>query len=393
MADRVSIRAMGVFVIDVNGNPCENLPVRSRKGVTLLLYLIMEKGRPVSSQRLIREMWSGRRSESPESALKTLVSRTRSMLNELSPGLGACIVSTTGGYRWESPENVTVDALEITELFEKLREDCSPEERARLTERMMELYRGDLYCTGEVSGDVITANHLHREYLNAVLKYVAQLREAESYNRLCEVCRQAMQIDDMDEQLHIELMQGMAKLNRADEALREYRSLAKTTMEEFGEEPGEEIRACYDRIAEEGGRLQYNLDVIRNELEETVVDRRGPFFCDYQSFKEIYNIELRNLGRMGSTIFLGMIMLGEPGDTINPVSRESCMAGLHEIMRLNLRKGDIITRFADNIYALLLPTINYGTCALVIERLETLFYEEYPEQNVTFHARISPMGS
>ena len=44
MTDKVRIRAMGAFVIDVNGNPCENLPVRSRKGVTLLLYLIMEKG-------------------------------------------------------------------------------------------------------------------------------------------------------------------------------------------------------------------------------------------------------------------------------------------------------------------------------------------------------------
>ena len=392
MTDKVRIRAMGAFVIDVNGNPCENLPVRSRKGVTLLLYLIMEKGRLVSSQRLIREMWSGKRSESPESALKTLVSRTRAMLNELSPGLGACIASATGGYRWEKPDNVTVDVLEIMEIFEKLREDCTREDRAALTDQMMALYRGDLYSTGEVSGDVISVNHLHREYLDAVLKYVAQLREEESYNRLCEVCRQAMQIDDMDEQLHIELMQGMAKLNRADEALREYRSLAKTTMEEYGEEPSEELRACYDRIAREGSTLQYNLDVIRNELDETASDRRGPFFCDYQSFKEIYNIEMRNLGRMGSAIFLGMIMLGEPGDEINPISRESCMAGLHEIMRINLRKGDIITRFADNTYAMLLPTANYATCSLVIERLEGLFYEEYPSRSITFHARISPMG-
>ena len=68
------------------------------------------------------------------------------------------------------------------------------------------------------------------------------------------------------------------------------------------------------------------------------------------------------------------------------------MAGLQEIMRANLRKGDIVTRFADNIYALLLPTINYATCTLVIQRIEQLFHEEYPAGNISFHARISPMG-
>ena len=85
-------------------------------------------------------------------------------------------------------------------------------------------------------------------------------------------------------------------------------------------------------------------------------------------------------------------MLGDPGGRMSPISRESGMAGLQEIMRANLRKGDIITRFADNIYAILLPTVDYKTCATVIERIEQLFYQEYPSGNITFHARFSPMG-
>ena len=392
LADVVRIRAMGTFSVDVNGVPHEDLAVRSRKGVTLLLYLILENGKPVSTQRLIREIWAGRHSDAPENALKTRVSRARAMLNELSEGLGACIVSTGGGYRWQSGGNVTVDALEVMALCERLRGECSEADRVSLTERLLDIYQGDLFSTGEIRNDSILINYLHREYLDAVFRYIAQLRQAESFNRICEVCRRAMLVDGLDEQLHIELLQSMASLNRTGEAMTEYRRLARNVQNELGEEPSEEMRAVYDRLAQAGSALSYNLDVIRNELKETVSDRRGPFFCDYATFKEIYNIELRNLERMGSSIFLAMFMLGDPGDRMSPISRESGMAGLQEIMRVNLRKGDIITRFADNIYALLLPTVSYSTCAMVIERIEQLFYQEYPAGNITFHARFSPMG-
>ena len=392
MADSVRIRAMGSISIEVNGIYHEDLMVRSRKGVSLILYLILENGKPVSTQRIIREIWGSKHSYAPENALKTRVSRARALLNELADGLGDCVVSTSGGYRWQSGDNVTVDVLEVMDLFERLRKDCSPEERRELTERLLDLYQGDLFSTGEARNDVVMVNYLHREYLDAVFKYVAQLRQEEAYNRICEVCRRAMLIDNLDEQLHIELLQGMANLNKTSEAMTEYRRITRNVQLELGEEPSEEMKACYDRLAEAGNALSYNLDVIRNELAETASDRRGPFFCDYSTFKEIYNIQLRNLERMGSSIFLGMIMLGEPGDRMSPISRESGMAGLQEIMRANLRKGDIITRFADNIYAILLPTVDYKTCATVIERIEQLFYQEYPAGNIPFHARFSPMG-
>ena len=44
------------------------------------------------------------------------------------------------------------------------------------------------------------------------------------------------------------------------------------------------------------------------------------------------------------------------------------------------------------MYAMLLPTVNYETGNMVMERLEQMFYREYPARNITFHARISPMG-
>ena len=392
MAKQIRIHMMGAFCLEADGVMYDNLIAKTRRGVSLMQYLILERGRAVSGQRLIRELWMGRRSESPENALKTMVSRIRALLNGISPGLGNCILSESGGYCWKSAENVSVDALDIIAIFERLKTAAGIDEIALLTNRLQALYVGDMYQTGDINSGVAQVNWLHREYIEAVLRYVELLKKGEEYNEICEVCRKALLIDDLDEQLHIELMQAMANLNRATEAMAEYRKVVKTQKAVLDTEPSPELESCYEELAQAGKTLKFNLDVIRNELSEQDDDRRGPFFCDYRAFKEIYNIQMRNLERLGSTMFLGVIMLGEPGGSLNPVSRESGMAGLQEILRNNLRKGDIVTRFADNIYAMFLPTVNYETGSMVIERIQELFYKEYPSGNIAFHARISPLG-
>ena len=304
------------------------------------------------------------------------------------------IASTGGGYRYENIDGVSVDVTEIMDIFDRIRGHAPGEADEPLYDELLRLYTGDLYHTGDIVNGVTTVNWLHREYLEAVLGYIELLKRRESYNRICEVCRAALRIDDQDEQLHIELMQAMVNLNRAREAMEEYRKVIRGGREPSEFEPSDELKTAYASLAESGQSVRFNLDVIRNELEQIDADRRGPFFCDYRAFKEIYNIEIRNLERLGSTMFLSVIMLGDPGrtDVMNPVSRESGMAGLQEILRNNLRKGDIVTRFSDNIFAMLLPTVNYGTGGMVIERIEKLFHEAFPGGNIPFHARISPLG-
>ena len=392
MNDPIRVQMMGAFLIEADGVLYDTLASKSRKGVSLMQYLILQRGKPVASQRLIRELWSDRRSESPENALKTMVSRFRSILNGISPGLGNCIVSSQGAYSWQSDPLVSVDVLEILGIYDRLRAGVSAADRAVLSEKLLSLYAGDLYQTGDINSGSATANWLRKEYLTAVYAYIGQLKKSEEYNRICAVCRQAMKIDDLDEQLHIELMQAMVSLNRASDAMTEYRKAVKKSQRYFDAEPSEDMKAYAEQLAEAGQTLQFNLDVIRNELAEREGERQGPFFCDYRAFKEFYNIQMRNLERLGSTMFLGVVMIGGAGGSDNTVTRESGIAALMEILRKNLRKGDIVTRYSDNIVAMLLPTVNYHTGGMVIERIEHLFRQEYPVESVEFHARISPLG-
>ena len=374
----VKIQMMGMFLIEADGAIYDNLAVRSRKGVNLIRQLILQQGRPISSQRLVRALWTGRRSDNPEGALKTLVSRTRAMLNAVSQGLGGCIASDTGGYRWETLPGVDVDVLSIIQILRQLRKDPTQDARRVLTEELLRLYRGDLE----------DAEWLHKAYLDAVYDYAALLKTQEEYNRIIEVCDTAIAIDDMDEQLHILRMDAMVNLNRPQEALAEYRRVARQSQQYYDAELSEEMQACYRELVADSQSIRFNLDVIHNELTRDESDIQGPYFCDNRAFKEIYNIQMRNLERLGSTMFLAAVMLG----SASAVSREAAMAALQEILRSNLRKGDIVTRFSDNMFAMLLPSVNYSTGGVVMERIEHLFYAEYQGGSVTFHARISPLS-
>ena len=374
----VRIQMLGTFLIETESAVYDNLPTRSRRGVNLIRFLVLQRGKPTSVARMNRELEGGRHSESPENALKTLVSRTRTMLNEISRGLGACIVSEKGAYRWENLPGVEVDVLLVMDILERLERNPEGDLRRQLTEELLKLYRGD----------IPEAYWLHREFLDAVYAYIEQLKDAEEYNHICEVCDAALEADKLDERLHVLRMEAMVNLNRSEEALNEYQKVARHTRLYYDEEPGEEMQECYKALLEESQSLKFNLDVIHNELVRDEKDASGPYFCDYRAFKEIYNLQIRNLERLGSSMFLGVVMLGSN----NSVARESGMAGLHEILRCNLRRGDIVTRFNENVYAMLLPTVNYNTGSIVMERLEQIFYAEYPSAKVTFHSRVSPIG-
>ena len=398
MPQQIDIQLLGGFsikVVDKEGQQKEPLEITSRKAISLITYLVLQGGKPAPTPRLVRELWSSKRNVNSAGSLKTTVSRLRAQLNEVSDGLGACIRSETGAYSWNSIPQVHVDVLEMMDLVRALKELPPDGEREKMFRRVLELYRGDLYQTGDMVNGEMQASWLHREYLETMYAYVTFLKEGEEYNEIVRVCRKALQIDELDEFLRIELMRAMVCLNRLSDAQAEYRRVVVLNKHLLDAEPSEDLQSCYKELSEAGQTLQFNLDSIRNELIERESERHGPFFCDYAAFKEIYNIQMRNLERLGSTMFLGVIMVVNPddgGDDISPVSRESAMAGLQEIMRRNLRKGDIVTRFAPSIYAMLLPTVNYSTGSMVMERMEQLFYEEYSSRKVALHHRISPLG-
>ena len=391
MADSIRIQMMGNFLIYINEQRVENPVSKSRKGTALVEYLALHRGKPVPNQQLLRALWPEHSVTNPENALKTLVSRMRTLLNQMSQGLGACIVSDRGAYHWENKADMRIDAMDLMDLFDAIETERNTEKLRGMYERVLELYAGDLYQTGDLEGDTGFAQQLHTQYLTAVYGYIELLRKAEEYNDIIAVCRTALEVDSFDDRLHIELMKAMVSLNRTSDALVQYKHATNLTYRYLGAPPSPEMMAFYQEMNRARQSLKYNLDAIRTELHNSSMER-GAFVCDYEMFKAIYNLEMRNLERLGTTMFLGIIMIGDDDDGADSIRQDNIMNGLIEILRDNLRKGDIITHFSPSVIALLLPTVNYKTGTMVMERIRQLFYKRYPNSDIPFHSRLGMLG-
>ena len=395
MAERIHIQMMDSFAIYINEQQKDQMINKSRKGITLMQNLILHEGQQVPNHRLLAMLWPDEKSSNPENALKTLVSRVRATLNQLSPGMGSCIVADRGAYHWENLPGMTVDVYEIEEIFQQLAV-CKDDEvqRRLLSKRLLELYKGDLLVNAEQNEWVLArATAMHGRYMAAVYAYVDMLKHQEDYREIINVCRAALDVDNFDDQLHMDLMSALIKTNRNNEALIQYKHVMHLHYRYLGIQPSEDMQEFYKQIVNAGKTLEFNLESIRSELRESG-EQRGAFICEYAVFKEIFNLQMRNLERLGSTMFLAVIMVsninGQPMDTIK---QENIMSGLLELLKQNLRKGDTITHFSPTILALLLPTVNYTTGNIVMERVKRLFFAKYPNSNVAFNYRVGPLSS
>ena len=395
MADTIRIQMMDHFLIYIDEQKTDQLASKSKKGASLIQYLILNERQPVPNYRLINTLWDEDKSTNPENALKTLVSRLRVLLNQIDPGLGNCIVADRGAYHWEMQPGMTVDMYEIDKIFDELSDNnLSESERRRLYNQLLELYTGDLLQHADKNEWAMAkATTLHNKFIAAMYAYIEMLKEHDQHTDIVSVCRRALDVDSFDDRLHMELMSALIRINRTGEALVQYKHVVQLNYRYLGVQPSEDLQEFYKQIVSAGKTLDFNLESIRNELRESG-ERRGAFVCEYAVFKEIFNLQMRNLERLGATMFLAIIMISPYNDKeIDSMRQDNIMNGLLEILSQNLRKGDTITRFAPTIFALLLPTVNYNTGGMVQERIKRVFYRKYPNSNIVFNYRVGPLSS
>ena len=395
MRDIIRIQMMGEFVIYLNERQADHMVNKSRKGLALIEYLIVAHGQPVSNQRLLSAFWGDESVTNPENALKTLISRVRAMLSQISPELGSCIVADRGAYHWECLPEMTIDLYELEDIFNRLQDVRDGERRHALFRRMMQLYRGSLLQKSELNEWVFPrAAALHNQYVAGVYGYIETLKQsgrAEDEQELISVCRSALEREPFDDRIHIELMRALLKNNNATEAKAQFEEVMHLHYHYLNVKPSRELMVFYDEIVEASKNIEFNLETICRQLYQSSREQ-GAFICDFPVFKEIFNLQIRNIERLDSTMFLAVIMVSKiNGEQMESIKQENVMRGLMDILRTNLRKGDVITHFSPTMVAMLLPTVDYSTGDSVMERLKQKFYQAYPNSNVLFSYRIAPL--
>lgn len=394
MEQRIQIKMLGHFAILVDGTDVVPQLSKSKKGLSLLQYLLLQDGAAVPNQQLYEVLWPSEESSNPESALKTLISRMRTILSKYSETLSRCIVTDRGSYRFNTALGIDVDLYEFRRLSATLlgKKTVAAEETP-LYDRMVKVYRGDLLADGNAQEGWATAYHveLHEMYLKMVYRYVAALEEQENFDEVTYVCRKALEVDAFDEQMHLSLMNAMLKRGSINEALMQHKHATEIYYKYLGMQPTEAIQEFYKKIISADRSLDESLSYICDELKSGSKNV-GAFVCEYAIFKEIYNLQVRNLERMDLSVYVMLVMLRDvDGNNIEPLKLNNLMNGLLGVMRQNLRKGDVVSQFSASQFALLLPMDAKESGAIVMERIKRAFYRQYPRSNVILSYRISDL--
>ena len=332
-----SAAVLGTFQLRLNGKPVSDGLARSTKARHFLAYLLIKR-QLVPMGELYDVFWPG--VKSPKNALKVLVHRVRTALQEGGVPLHVeCILQRQGGYEWNPALHITMDMDAFQTCY---REATSGKaglvRQTELFERGTSLYRGRFLQSDE---PWMPTARLHETYRTMVQQLITLYREQGRGAALIDLCHAALTHDPEDDGLSRELIVSLLASGQNGEALAHYHKITANGREVSGE-----LRALYHHILETEGAAQLDIDSIRDMLEEKAPSA-GAYVCDYEIFRDLYRIISRSLDRYGVRVYLGLITLWSAhGDALSPRALTRQMDLLLEAACGTLRKGDVIARFS-----------------------------------------------
>ena len=388
----IRLRLLGSFHVDVDGKPMTDVLAHSPKGVQLMQYLILAPNQTETTQALTRAMWPDSDAVRPESALKTLISRLRTLMLQISPALVECLKTVRGGYQWVTQPGVSVDVEDFLALARELhgRIDVDNDLQTHSFRRMMVLYTGRLLRDQEQPEWMKhRADEIHNLYLSVVEEALYKLQDANRTQQMVSICREALDADPLNSTLNMRLMDALVNSGRESEALQQYHYASE--LHSAAEDPASALDEYYSRMLQSGRDLQHSLESLKQELL-VGVDTPGALVCDRVVFGELFRLEQRSLERTESTITLGVAMLS--GLEKSPWQLDAAMTGLINVMVARLRRGDVITRLNATQVAFLLPHATEADATTVADRLKRSFYLQFPAGcTLTFAFTAVSVGS
>ena len=348
--------------------------LHSNKLTKFLIYMIFNRDREIPFQEFIDVFWEGN-TKNPQSALKNLMYRLRSAMRSL--GDEDFILTLSGAYKWNPTIVVETDYEYFEKLALEIRKEEDIQKRKKLCKSAIASY--DRNISEKIGNEPWIFSKLvwYRSLFIDVIKELGRIYEKEEdWSKLELLCNSALAVDDTEDDIHYWMVESLWKQNKSELAMEHYENVGKRFYNSMGIHISEKLQSIFKEIKENNGSEIKNIDRLFFEIEEAG-DWQGAFFCDYQNFRQIYRMEARRNQRLGIAEHVLMLTLYRNGGIKRDASVDSGLAEgmilLGDHLKNYLRKGDVVTRYSQTQYIVLLPGCNYESGILVAERIKKLF--------------------
>lgn len=380
--NKLRIAMFGEFSVSYNDNTISEHSKRSKKLWLLLQYLVVHHDRAVAQSELIEILSREDEGVNPTSALKTQIHRLRDILSELGCE-EQIIVCINGAYSINTDIELELDTEEFEKAFKAANSCEDRDDKLSLILNAVNLYTGDFLAKSAYESWVVPLNTYYRSvYGKAVRIAVELLSEMGKLHDIIAICSKASSLNPYDEFIHYSHIKALAELGDQESAKRQYETVTRLMMTKFGITPSKELMELYDTAIKSKKGIQADIDVVISDLlEQRQVS--GAFFCEYQIFKHLYQLEIRDAQRTGACINICLLTVKGAGGELppqNPLNK--AMQRLQDCVSRSLRGSDIFARYSVSQFVIMLSNTNEQTGDLIMKRIEKAFRRENTNKDI-----------
>ena len=392
---KLKMQLFGSVCLTDGENVLDEETFRSNKLTRLLVYILINRKNILTHQKIIEEFWD-EKSKNPEAALKNQIYLIRNALKKL--GDETFILTMPGAYHWNPEIEVETDYEEFEYLIQELKQKSAAggdnQKKMELCRRISDLYKDN------VSGKVAHESWMlpkvvwyQASYMETMKIMCALMEKQGKWHEIELINRQLMHLEYFDEDVHCWLMKSLYGQKRYDMVRNHYEIACRTFYENLGTRHPEKLKVTYREL------LQKTENTIM-EMERLMVDvleekmTRGAYFCSYQIFRMLYQIDARRFERSGIAEYMLLFTLRLRGNS--NVVDQMLMEGLNileDSIRNSLRAGDVVSRYSRTQFVALLPMCNYESAVKVAERVQKNFRKAAGKNSIELSYELAELSA
>lgn len=386
---RLEVRMFGELTLsfeEESNQPLLYLGKNLKQFFEVLLYYRLN---PLSKEQLIDLLWND--SDNPSSALKFAVHKLRQLLSSqpLFKDLDL-IVTTKNGYGINPEIPMVVDTEEVDRLW-RLANDKSV---AVIKKREL---LGQLYSYIK-QPFLVNSSHLMwtvpiREYytgiFNRSLLFLLNEYELEKqYDYVMDLAQVGLKMEPYNEDFHYYYLNSLVLSAQYRKAIDYYEHLSKQFYKEFNLQLSLRTKNLYNFIIAKEELETLDISELMNNLNDNS-EFQGALYCEYEVFKRLYQIALRNSERTDEQTY---VMLFDLNCAENDYVVSKMLERLKTAIGVSLRKGDVFARMNTSQFILLLPCKTEENAHMISSRIQQGFYKNTDRKLARIHYHISKLS-
>jgi DNA-binding SARP family transcriptional activator/CheY-like chemotaxis protein len=226
-------------------------PVRSRKGMGVLAYLLYHHPRPVLREQLMEQFWADVLPDSARNSLNVALYHLRRAFQEQRPEANPFRYKN-GRYSFEEGWQVSVDVADFWHHWRSgysLESEQGLEAAIGVYEQALECYRGDLMADYIYLEWAEAERESLRETYISILERVAQYwLQQKAYEKVRHLTRKIISADHCREHAYRQLMESLYQMGYPNQAIKAYHRCCAKLKEQLGVPPSEQTVALYQKI-------------------------------------------------------------------------------------------------------------------------------------------------